>query len=85
MIRCYRSADGIVGYQAGDVLVDELSGACSLAVRTGAGIQLEPVRELTEDIDFESAADASSIQIRLHPLDVGFDRYNEACEETRDL
>lgn len=73
MIRHYRSADGIIGYAVGDVLVCDDTGECSLVVRTGAGVQLEPVRALTEDGDFDDAGDVRSIRWRLHPLDVGFD------------
>ncbi len=40
MIRTYRAEDGILGYEAGDVLICD-DGTRARAVRTGAGIQLE--------------------------------------------
>jgi len=40
----WRQQEGVSGYQVGDILVDE-TGARMRAVRTGAGIQLEPVRD----------------------------------------
>lgn len=40
----YRREDGVSGYESGDILVDE-TGARVRAVRTGHGVQLEPVHD----------------------------------------
>ncbi len=38
----YRGSEGVCGYQAGDILIDDETGQRLLAVKTGHGVQLEP-------------------------------------------
>jgi len=42
-VRHYRGEDGIVGYQDGDILIDDSTGEHSLAVRDGRGVVLRPL------------------------------------------
>ena len=73
----YLASDGVYGYAPGDILVERQTGERSLAVRTGAGVQLEPAPASAKadivDMPFALATDVTSIRYRLHPLDVGFD------------
>jgi len=42
-VRHYRAEDGIVGYQDGDILIDDSTGEHSLAVRDARGVVLRPL------------------------------------------
>lgn len=41
----YRSEQGVAGYKAGDILVNDDTGERSAVVTTGAGLQLEPAKD----------------------------------------
>lgn len=43
MLVRYDEAEGVYGYKAGDVLVERATGKAMVAVKTGAGVQLEPL------------------------------------------
>lgn len=59
MIRHYRSEDGILGYDDGDLLINDTTGEWSRVVRDGRGLCLEPVEP--NDADRQAAAMAANI------------------------
>lgn len=76
--RRFRPEDGIFDYQAGDILIEESDGGTVIqAVRTGSGVQLEPwtgpLPPGPEIVPYDLAEDAAEIELRLHPIDVGWD------------
>lgn len=68
-IHHYQSKDGIVGYAAGDILIDTETGETSRAIADGRGVTLEPT---LADLPFAEARDVGVIGPRLHPIDVGW-------------
>lgn len=63
-VRHYRSADGISGYKAGDVLVNDDTGERSLVVRDGRGLALTTMRGRRPERG-ETASE--TIKLRLTP------------------